>query len=253
MPEWRLPVDTLVEMRAALDCLIAENPDRRGEHLVLRWGGGDGSRPTDTKFLDFARTGRVLDIIQQIQGPDLICWGAHVFAKPAGDGLEVPWHQDAPYWPILPLASVTLWLALDDATPENGCLRVIPGSHREKIIYSHKTDARVELAIDQVVDDPGFDVNSAADVVLAAGQMSIHDVHLLHGSNANRSPHRRAGLAVRYMPATSLYDRTISRTGGGAGVRQDMSKRPIYLVRGQDKCGNDFEIGQDRPFELGTT
>ncbi|MDP6707059.1 MAG: phytanoyl-CoA dioxygenase family protein [Alphaproteobacteria bacterium] len=251
VPRWRLPEALLAKMRAALDDLIAENPERRPEHLVLRWGGGAAARPTDAKFLGFVRTPEILDIVAQIEGPDLICWGAHVIAKAGGDGLEVPWHQDAPYWPIRPLATVTVWLALDDSTCQNGCLRVVPGSHRERAMLDHRTDTRPGLAIDQVVDDPGFDGSGAVDVVLEAGQMSIHDAFLLHGSAANRSGRRRAGLAVRYMPATSLYDRTIQRLGGGAAIRQDMSKRPIYLVRGRDRAGNDFRIGQDRPFEVG--
>ncbi len=73
--------------------------------------------------------------------------------------------------------------------------------------------------------------------------------HLLSEDELAR--YRRDSFAVRYMPATSLYDRTIQRPGGGAAIRQDMSKRPICLVRGHDRAGNDFEIGQDRPFEVG--
>ena len=74
---------------------------------------------------------------------------------------------------------------------------------------------------------------------------------MIHGSRANRSDRRRAGLAIRYMPATSLYDRSIKMKGGAAALRQDMSRRPIYLVRGRDRAGNDFETGQDRPFPVG--
>ena len=91
----------------------------------------------------------------------------------------------------------------------------------------------------------------AVDVVLEAGQMSIHDAFMVHGSRANCSGPRRAGFAIRYMPATSPYDRQVMRTGGAAGIRQDMSQRPIFLVRGEDRAGNDFTVGQDRPFDVG--
>ena len=89
------------------------------------------------------------------------------------------------------------------------------------------------------------------DVELEAGQMSIHDVYAIHGSRANLSDRRRAGFTIRYMPASSLYDRSIKMMGAAKGLRQDMSRRPIYLVRGRDRAGNDFQCGQDEPFSVG--
>ena len=251
VPRWRLPDALLQRMRASLEQLIADNPDVRPEHLVLRWGGGAKALPTHAAFLDYVRTPELLDAVQSILGPDIICWGAHTFCKPAGTGLEVPWHQDGQYWPIRPLATSTVWIALDDSTRENGCLRVIPGSHRTRTCYHHRLDERPDLALNQTVAEDQFDERAAVDVELAAGQMSIHDAYMIHGSRANRSDRRRAGLAIRYMPATSLYDRSIKLTGGAAAIRQDMSRRPIYLVRGGDRAGNDFEVGQDRPFAVG--
>jgi hypothetical protein len=80
--------------------------------------------------------------------------------------------------------------------------------------------------------------------VLEAGQVSLHDVFVIHGSRANRSARRRAGFAIRYMPATSLYDRGVVYPGGAAAIRQNMALRPIYLVRGADRHGgNDFRVG----------
>ena len=251
VPHYRLAPKLLARMHVSLERLISENPQRRPEHLVLRWGGGANALPTDKEFLGFARTPALLDLIEPLLGPDLICWGAHVFCKPAGDGLEVPWHQDGQYWPIRPLATCTMWIALDDSTAENGCLQVIPGSHRAKTCYHHRLDERPNLAINQTIQEDQFDDQAAVDVTLQAGQLSIHDVYMIHGSRANHSDQRRAGLAIRYMPASSLYDRTIKRAGGAAAIKQDMSVRPIYLVRGQDHAGNDFEIGQDRPFAVG--
>ena len=252
VPRWRLPADMLRDLRQGLERLLTENPKVRPEHLVMRWGGGAKALPSHAAVLEHARRSELLDIIAQILGPDLICWGAHFFCKPAGDGLEVPWHQDGEYWPIRPLATVTAWLALDRSTVDNGCLRVVPGSHRMKSVYHHRLDERPGLAIDQVIDDSRFDEAKALPVELEAGQLSIHDVYMIHGSGPNRSAARRAGLAIRYMPATSLYDRAIKRAGGAAAIRQDMSLRPIYQVRGADRAGNDFEIGQDRPFQVGT-
>ena len=247
---YRIPAERLQRMRESLERLIAENPRVRPEHLVLRWGGGPAALPTHAAFLEYARAGDVLDLVSQVLGPDVILWGAHVFCKPAGTGLEVPWHQDGQYWPIRPLATCTVWIALDDSTPENGCMRYVPGSHRARTIHHHRLDERPDLALDQTV--AAVDAASARDVVLAAGEMSIHDVYLIHGSGANRSARRRAGFAIRYMPATSLYDRTLSYAGGAPAIRQNMALRPIFLARGVDRHGgNDLTIGHDRPYEVG--
>jgi len=251
VPTWWVPSHDVDHLRSILDRLIGESPGVRPEHLVLRWGGGDAALEAHTAFLDFARTPALLDIVERLLGPDLICWGAHMFCKPAGDGLVVPWHQDGDYWSIRPLATCTVWVALDRSGPENGCLRVIPGSHKAATGLPHRKVEREDWALDQTLADGTFDPSDAVDVVLEPGQMSIHDVFMIHGSNANHSTHRRAGLAIRYMPATSLYDRSIKMPGGAAAIRQDMSQRPIYLVRGEDRAGNDFTIGQDRPFAVG--
>jgi ectoine hydroxylase-related dioxygenase (phytanoyl-CoA dioxygenase family) len=120
-----------------------------------------------------------------------------------------------------------------------------------RTIYHHRLDERPDHALDQRIDETEFDTAQIVDVQLRAGQMSIHDVYAIHGSRPNTSSKRRVGFAIRYMPATSLYDRTIKMTGASRGLRQDMSRRPIYLVRGQDRAGNDFECGQDVPFAVG--
>ena len=251
VPDCRLPDVLLRDMQESLQRLIAENPLVRPEHLVLRWGGGEDALPTHQKFLEYVRAPEILDVVERVLGPDIICWGAHVFCKPAGTGLAVPWHQDGQYWPIRPLASCTAWVALDDSTVENGCLRIVRGSHRMKTIYHHRLEERPDYALEQHIDQSEFDESQIVDVELQAGQMSIHEVYAIHGSRVNRSNKRRAGFAIRYMPATSLYDRTIKMTGAARGLRQDMSKRPIYLVRGRDRAGNDLECGQDRPFAVG--
>lgn len=251
VPDERLPTGLLHDMQRSLHRLTEENPRVRPEHLVLRWGGGERALPTHQQFLEYVRTPLILDLVEQVIGPDIICWGAHVFCKPAQTGLVIPWHQDGQYWPIRPLASCTVWIALDDSTVDNGCLRIVRGSHCMKTIYHHRLDERPQYALERHIDESEFDESEVVDVELQTGQMSIHDVYAIHGSRANTSDRRRAGFAIRYMPATSLYDRTIKMTGASRGLRQDMSRRPIYLVRGRDRAGNDFECGQDQPFAVG--
>ena len=245
VPEFRLSSAVVGQLQEALDSVIAANPGTRPEQLVsihTESRGAEGVRGNEL-FLDLARNGEILDLVAQLAGPDLILWGCQAFCKPAGDGMEVPWHQDGHYWPIRPLATCTVWVAIDDSVIGNGCLRVIPGSHREQILHSHLVEDRTDVVLNQRVEEGFFDESTAVDVELEAGQMSLHDVYLIHGSNPNRSPRRRAGLAIRYMPATSLFDRDRS-ADASAGYMVDFSTRPIWLVRGEDRTGeNDFMAG----------
>lgn len=246
VPRYRLPPDLLATLRGALERLIADNPAVRPEQLIsahITRGNTENVRGQDA-FLQLARTPAILDMVEQLLGPDIVLWGCQVFCKPPGDGREVPWHQDGRYWPIRPLATVTAWVAIDDSTVENGCMRFMPGSHRAGRSYRHRADDRSDLALDLTIDED-LDLSAARDVVLQAGRMSLHHVFLVHGSNANRSSRRRAGVAIRYMPASSLFDRAMyePRTLPN-GLRVDYRNRPLWLLRGRDPSGlNDYVVG----------
>lgn len=112
-------------------------------------------------------------------------------------------------------------------------------------LLAHEKSERGGIVLDRELGPDRFDPAAARDVELEAGRMSLHDVHLIHGSNANLSTRRRAGLALRYMPSSSHFDRTIVGPEGGTGTyRHDFVDRPIFLVRGIDRCGkNDLTIG----------
>ncbi|MBC8290942.1 MAG: phytanoyl-CoA dioxygenase family protein [Planctomycetes bacterium] len=249
VPEFRLPPDRVLKLREAMDRVIAANPATRPEQLVSIHIDGRNAEGVagDSEFLAVARDEAILDMVEQCIGPDVILWGCQAFCKPSGDGMEVPWHQDGHYWPIRPLATCTVWIAIDDSVVENGCLRVIPGSHRERLLWTHEKQDRSDIVLNQSVADARFNESTAVDVELQAGQMSLHDVYLAHGSNPNLSTRRRAGLAIRYMPGTSLFDRDPEVTGTSAGYTVDFSTRPIWLLRGEDQTGrNDFEAGHRR-------
>ncbi|MBL0932350.1 MAG: phytanoyl-CoA dioxygenase family protein [Alphaproteobacteria bacterium] len=186
----------------------------------------------------------IVDAVSQLIGPDVILWGCQIFCKPGGNGMEVPFHQDGHYWPIRPLATCTVWVALDDSKIENGCLRIVPRSHASRTLMPHMREDRDDVVLNQRVADPGFDPATAADIELEAGQMSMHDIFAIHGSNPNRSPKRRAGVAIRYMPGSSVFGRDIIEPGDASGYRVDFSTRPIWLLKGQDRTGrNDFNVG----------
>jgi len=246
-PAWRLPDDLLNRMQRALARQIDAAALARSDFIPLPHvppPDATGARlELAREFFGFVTHPQLLDLVEPLIGPDIILWASAVFCKPATTGLEVPWHQDGQYWPIRPRATVTAWIALDDVDRGNGCMRVIPGSHRMGE-FSHAVSDREDLVLNNVLDDPRIDLASARDIELEAGQVSLHDVELVHGSQPNTSGRRRAGFAVRYMPATSLYDRTINPGQASATVPLEFAQRPIWLVRGQDRHGgNDFTIG----------
>ena len=123
-------------------------------------------------------------------------------------------------------------------------MKVVPESHLEQRLFQHQKEDRDDVVLNQRILDEHFDEAKSVDVELSAGQLSLHDVYLIHGSNANRSDKRRAGIAIRYMPATSLFRRDNSVPGSSAGYTVDFSNRPIWLLRGEDRTGkNDFQVG----------
>jgi hypothetical protein len=250
VPAFRLNTGWVERLQQALESLLALNPDIRPEklvsaHLVAPAGGsnGEGVRGVG-EFLELARSPDILDLVEAVIGPDIILWGAHVFCKPAGEGFETPWHQDGHYWPIRPLANCTVWVALEPSNRFNGCLRVIPGSHRARTLHPHLFEDRADLTLSQRMEAGSFDESQAHDIELEPGQMSMHDVYMIHGAAANRSGMRRTGIALRYMPGGSLFDRSLRPAEGRSGLPVSFATRPLWLLRGRDLTGrNDFKVG----------
>ncbi len=145
---------------------------------------------------DLMRHPAILAPVKDLLGKDLVAWGAHFFCKMPMDGKRVPWHQDCPYWPLTPTRTATVWLAIDDAIPENANMRFIGGSHLIGVIDYEMSDSPDLVLSREVKDESRF--GQPVDVALKAGQFSIHSDLLLHGSEANRSSKRRSGLTMRY-------------------------------------------------------
>jgi ectoine hydroxylase-related dioxygenase (phytanoyl-CoA dioxygenase family) len=252
VPHYALPAEQVATLRAALDELLRRNPGVRPEKLVsahVDRGGtggvdnGEGVRGV-AAFLQLARDPQLVELVADVIGDDVVLWGCHVFCKPAGEGYETPWHQDGHYWPIRPLATCTVWVALEDSDVGNGCLRVVPRSHAARQLHAHLHEDRTDLTLNQRIDPLGFDAATAVDLQLKPGQMSLHDVYMIHGAEANRSARRRTGVALRYMPSASLFDRSLRPVDGQSGVPVQFATRPIWLVRGVDRHGgNDFAVG----------
>jgi ectoine hydroxylase-related dioxygenase (phytanoyl-CoA dioxygenase family) len=228
VPDLTLPGETIMAIKADHDRLLIRHPeftDYCGALLI-----------EDLAFLNYARNPNILDLIEQLIGSNIALWNASLFAKPAKVGSKTPWHQDGQYWPIEPLATCTVWIALDDATIENGCLRFLPGSHQNRKLESHHHNDGAGLSLPLELDPQHINEADAVSLELKAGQLSLHDVYLKHASDPNRSANPRRGMTLRFMPTTSVYRRDLNKSPVDGS-------RPVFLMRGHDKSGqNDFQV-----------
>jgi phytanoyl-CoA hydroxylase len=179
-----------------IDWLLEKNPGLRPEQL------GHTLVPDDPFWVRLISDERLLDIAEQFVGPRIALFASHYISKPPYDGQAVLWHQDGSYWPLEPMEVVTLWLAIDDSLPENGCMRVIPGS---QTVALQAMQARTDVSnvLNSEIDPSLVDEARAVDIVLKTGDVSVHQPNIIHGSNANHSPRRRAGLTIRYIPTST--------------------------------------------------
>jgi ectoine hydroxylase-related dioxygenase (phytanoyl-CoA dioxygenase family) len=181
-------------------------------HLLVRW------------LADLIRDPRILDQVEPLIGPDILCWATDFFVKNPGDRKHVSWHQDSTYWGLSEPDVVTAWIAFTPSTKESGCLRVVPGSHLKDQLPHRDTFGAMNLLSRGQEVAVAVDEKDAVDVVLAPGEMSLHSVRLIHGSEPNNAAHRRVGFAIRYIPTR------IRQLNGGADT--------ATLVRGTDRHGN---------------
>jgi len=173
------------------------------------------------RFYDLCVTPVILNYVEDLIGSNFVLWGGQFFLKQPHDGSVVPWHQDTQYWPLKPAKAVTVWLALYDTDEENGAMKIVKGSHK-KGVFNHHINKAKNLALNQEVSDDQFNHSDVVSLNLKAGEISLHDDGLLHGSEANNSDRRRCGITMRYSPVD---------------VKADLSVWPHFetqLVRGKD-------------------
>jgi hypothetical protein len=180
---------------------------RHKPHLLFTW------------LNELIRRPSILDAVEGVLGPNLLCWGTSFFIKEANDAGFVSWHQDSTYWGLSSPDVITVWVAFTPANRLNGCMKFIPGSHAVQVAHTdtfHKDNLLTrgqEIAVE-------VDESKAVYVELEPGQASLHHVLLFHGSASNQSGDRRIGLAIRYIPTY---------------VRQTAGERDsATLVRGVD-------------------
>ena len=175
------------------------------------------------KFHDLCRTPEILDYVEDILGPNFVQWGGQFFHKEPKSGSVVPWHQDAQYWPLKPANAVTVWLAVYDTDKENGAMKVVSGSHKKGSNgFKHHTNNASHLVLDQEVSEDQIDQDNIVYMDLKAGEISLHNDALLHGSDPNNSDRRRCGITMRFSPTN---------------VKGDLNEWPFFetqLARGVD-------------------
>ena len=248
IPKYRLHTKDLEKLQTATLDLIDTYPHIPTEGLVsphILYAGSNRSDIHST-FLEICKLAPILDIVDQLIGPDIIVWGSRIFSKAPQTGRATPWHQDGEYWPIRPLATATVWISIDESNEENGCLKILSGSNRTKSLLPHQSLTGKGAALDKEIKPEFIKNEDIVSVPLEPGQMVIFDVFTAHGASPNFSEQRRAGFAIRYMPGTSLFDRNMKVGSGQDDVQTDLGQRALFLVRGEDKTGNNnFTIGHD--------
>ncbi|MBM2578014.1 phytanoyl-CoA dioxygenase family protein [Jannaschia sp. Os4] len=145
---------------------------------------------------DLCRHPAILDLVEGIVGPDVLCWATAILSKPPGEARAVPWHQDAGFWHLSPARTVTVWLAIDDADDANAAMRFIPRTHDRGALPMEAVEGAVFAHGLRDAEALGAPVTN----VLRAGQCSLHADMLVHGSGPNGSDRRRCGLTLRYCP-----------------------------------------------------
>jgi len=201
------------------------------EEDLARYGedGLDVIHFKDPRLLEFLLSDAVLDLVEPVIGPNIGLWSSHFISKPPKVGKATPWHEDSTYWNgrISTMAGIcTVWLAVDRATPENGSMAVIPGTHANGFSEYRPVDASKNIFSSEIIE---VDESKAVYFELEPNECSLHEARIIHGAKANTSDHRRAGYTMRYFPTTSKI------------FPERNPNHKIWLARGVDLAGNKYE------------
>ena len=219
-----MPEAEALEIRRRLETFESENGGplkgalRHKSHLLFTWLG------------DLVRNNGIVDAIEDLYGPNLLCWTTNFFIKEADNPAFVSWHQDSTYWGLDKPDVVTAWVALTPSNKANGAMKFIPGSHTKDQIPHRDTFAKNNLLTRGQEVAVEVDESKAVAITLEPGEISLHHVRLVHGSPPNPSHDRRIGFAIRYIPTT---------------VAQIAGEDSATLVRGVDTYRH-FEL-EPRP------
>ena len=216
-------------MRAIAEAEMRATRERY--EALCRQEGGQLTKRTNQKphllvtgLADMVRHPRILDAVEDVIGPNLLCWAAGFFHKPPHTPGFVSWHQDSTYWGLSKPDVVTAWVAFTPSVPQSGCMRVMPGTQKTEQIAHRDTFSPDNMLSRGQEIEVDVDVAKAVDVVLQPGEFSLHHVRIVHGSEPNSADWPRIGFAIRYVPTDM---RQLS------GIRDSAT-----LVRGHDAYNN---------------
>jgi len=218
-----LPRDRFAGLAAHFEKKLAALPSgERPENM-------DVPHFTDPALFQWLFADEVLDLVEPILGEDIALFSSHFLCKPKGNGKRVPWHEDSSYWKGMldPMDVVTVWLAIDPSTEENGCMKVIP-----RTFSGNSETVPVDLATNVFATEIKrhlFDASKGVPCVLEPNHASLHDGRLIHGSEPNLSAKRRCGYTMRYISTRVRFNH--EKVGGW---------HQIYLARGRDHAGNVY-------------
>ena len=216
--------EKLDRLEAIFDEHLAEKGDKLSDEL-------DTPHFRDPRLLDFLLSDEVLDLVEPLVGPDIALWTSHFISKEPFTGRATPWHEDSAFWNGR-LSEydriVTVWLALGPSNRENGCMRVIPGTHENGGFSEYRpTDMTTQTFHAEIVQ---VEEDQAVYFELERGECSLHDGRIVHGATANTSPVRRTGYTMRYFPASVKVLPVEANEGW-----------KLWLARGKDSAGNTYE------------
>jgi ectoine hydroxylase-related dioxygenase (phytanoyl-CoA dioxygenase family) len=212
-----------VRHRIETDVLASDGPNLRSR--------GQSRHMDQPVVYDLAAHPAIIDRIAGILGPDLVIWATNFWNKAPG-GAEIPWHQDINFWPLEPPINTSAWIAIDQATVENSCVQIIPGSHRQSLPH---TKAQDEMAFGKMADPTSFDAAGAVNMELQPGEFFIFSERTLHRSSKNTSDKRRLGMSVRVtLPIVHVFQ-------DGAPLHEGHT---AILAKGKDVMGFNRYAGR---------
>jgi hypothetical protein len=222
-----LPREKFESLKSYFDGLLAALPEGERPEAM------DVPHFLHPELLKWAFDDSILDLVEPILGPDLALFSTHFICKPKGNGRRVPWHEDSAYWKnqIDPMEVCTVWLALDPSLKENGCMQVIPGTHRT----GHRgfsdydpVDPEKNVFHNEILKNQR-DESKKVFIELQPNEASLHDARIQHGSEPNTSALRRCGWTLRFTSTAVKFNE-----------KQWDGMHQVYLARGRDRGGNHY-------------
>ena len=222
-----LPAERFAGLKAYFESILADLPaDARPEAMNI-------PHYMHPRLMEWAFSDEVLDLVEPIVGPDIALFSTHFICKPKGDGRRVPWHEDSAYWKgkVEPMEVCTVWLAVDPSTRINGCMKVIPRTHREGQMGFSDYDAvdRAKNVFGSEIRPAQRDESKAVYIELKSNECSLHDARVMHASEPNTSAIRRCGWTMRFCSTAVKFGQDII---DGTHL--------IFLARGRDRGGNIY-------------